>query len=105
MESDSSFAKIRIILYIWWYIGIEVLTVVAMKSSIFWDIACSAPKVNRHFEGTCHLHLHGQRISQAQKQCESRWQANQPACKILNYIGSRREMEDSKSVPVGLPVG
>jgi hypothetical protein len=60
----------------------EVLTAVVMKSSIFWDImSCSTLKVNRHFGGTCHLHLQGQRISQAKKQCESRWQAKKPACR------------------------
>jgi hypothetical protein len=41
-----------------------VLAAVAMKSSIFWDIApCSPLKVSRHFEGTSHLHLIGRRIN------------------------------------------
>jgi hypothetical protein len=36
------------------YVGLEVLTAVIMKSSIFWNIApCSPLKVNRHFGGTC----------------------------------------------------
>jgi hypothetical protein len=45
----------------------EVLTAVVLKSSFFWDItSCSPLKVNRHFGGTCHLHLQGQRISHAE---------------------------------------
>jgi hypothetical protein len=43
-----------------------------MKSSLFWDIIpCSLFKVNRHFGGICHLHLQGQRISQARNQQEA----------------------------------
>jgi hypothetical protein len=42
------------------------------KSSIFCGITpCSQLKVNGRFGGTCHLHLHGQRISQAKNQRES----------------------------------
>jgi hypothetical protein len=38
------------------FVGSEVLTVVAMKNSIFWDIMlCSLVKVR----GTYHLHLQG----------------------------------------------
>jgi hypothetical protein len=34
----------------------EILTAVVMKRSIFWDITpCSPLKVNRSYEGTCHL--------------------------------------------------
>jgi hypothetical protein len=37
-----------------------------MMRSVFWDITpCSPLKVNRRFGGTCRLHLHGLRISQA----------------------------------------
>jgi hypothetical protein len=39
-------------------LGFEVLTAVAMKSSVFWDISPYIPvKVNRRFGGTYHLHL------------------------------------------------
>jgi hypothetical protein len=42
-----------------------------MKSSIFWYITpCSPLKVNRRFGGTCRLHLHGPKISQARNKCE-----------------------------------
>jgi hypothetical protein len=45
-------------------VGFEVLTVVVMKSTIFWDIKlCSLLKVNRRFGGTYRLHLQGRRIS------------------------------------------
>jgi hypothetical protein len=37
--------------------GFEVIMVVAMKSSVFWDITpCSLLKVTQRFGGTCHLH-------------------------------------------------
>jgi hypothetical protein len=39
--------------------------IVIMKGSIFWDIMLYLLKVNQHSGGTCHLHLQGQRISQA----------------------------------------
>jgi hypothetical protein len=36
-----------------------------MKSCIFWDITpCNPFKVNRRSEGTCRLHLQGQKIRQ-----------------------------------------
>jgi hypothetical protein len=39
-------------------VGFEVLTVVVMKSTIFWDITpCSPLSVNRRFGGTYCLHL------------------------------------------------
>jgi hypothetical protein len=48
------------------YVGFEVLSVVVMKSSIFWDVTlCTLLKVNWRFGGTCCLHLQDQRISQA----------------------------------------
>jgi hypothetical protein len=37
------------------------------KTVIFWDITpCSALKVNRRFRGTCHLHLQGRGMRQAE---------------------------------------
>jgi hypothetical protein len=43
-----------------------------MKSSIFWEITpCSLMKSNGSFGRTCHLHLHGRRISQARNQCKT----------------------------------
>jgi hypothetical protein len=51
------------------YVGLEVLTAVAMKSSIFWDITPRSPlKVNNRFGRTCRLHLQDRRISQARNQ-------------------------------------
>jgi hypothetical protein len=47
-------------------VGFEVLTVVVMKSTIFWDtMPCSALKINGRFGGTYRLHLQGRRISPA----------------------------------------
>jgi hypothetical protein len=38
--------------------GLEVLTPVVKKSSVFWDMTlCSPLKVNRRFGETCHLHF------------------------------------------------
>jgi hypothetical protein len=55
------------------YLGFEVLTMVVMKSTVFWDITpCGPLKFNRRFRGTCRLHFQG-RISQARYQHESRW--------------------------------
>jgi hypothetical protein len=57
------------------FAGLEVLTEVVMKSTIFWDITpCSPLKVNQRFGGTYRLQLQG-RISQATCQSESRCQA------------------------------
>jgi hypothetical protein len=51
-------------------VGLEVLTAVIMNY-ILWNITpCSPLNVNRHFGGTCRLHLHGRRISQARDQHE-----------------------------------
>jgi hypothetical protein len=42
------------------YIIFEVLTMVVMKSFVFWDIMpCSPLKVNKHFREMCALHLYG----------------------------------------------
>jgi hypothetical protein len=41
-------------------VGVEVLTAVVMKGTVFWDITPFSPlKVNRQFGGTCGLHLQG----------------------------------------------
>jgi hypothetical protein len=54
-----------------WGIGSEVLTAVAKKSSIFWDITpCNPWKFKRHFGGSCRLHLRGRRVCQARSQHE-----------------------------------
>jgi hypothetical protein len=40
-----------------------------MKSYIFWAVTpCSPLKINRHFGGTCNLHLQGRGINQARNQ-------------------------------------
>jgi hypothetical protein len=45
-----------------WGVGFEVITVLVMKSSIFWDIKpCNSWKINRRFGITC-LHLQDRRI-------------------------------------------
>jgi hypothetical protein len=59
-----------------YWVGFEVLTVVVMKSTIFWDITpCSPLRFNRCFGGTYRLHLQGQRIRQTRSQHESKWKA------------------------------
>jgi hypothetical protein len=42
-------------------VGFEVLTVLIMNASIFWSIALCSPYLNRHFEGTYHLHFQGRK--------------------------------------------
>jgi hypothetical protein len=60
------------------FVGFEVLTVVVMNSTVFWDILpCSPLKVNRRFGRIYRLHIQGRRISRARNQHESRWQAEQ----------------------------
>jgi hypothetical protein len=55
--------------YIIWF---EVLTVVAMISSVLWDIMpCSPLKVTLCFGGSCHLHFQGWRVSPARNQYEA----------------------------------
>lgn len=50
-------------------VGFEVLTVVIMKSTVFWNVTPrSMLKVSRCFWGTYRLLLQGQRISRARKQ-------------------------------------
>jgi hypothetical protein len=59
--------------------GFEVLTVVAMKISVFWDIMlCRPTKVVQHFIGTYHLHLRCRRVSQVRNQLD--------ACPILFFF-------------------
>jgi hypothetical protein len=54
-------------------VGLEVLTTVVTKGTIFWDTTpCSPLKVNRRFGGTHRLHLQG-RISRERNQRESSW--------------------------------
>jgi hypothetical protein len=44
-------------------VGFEVLTAVAMESSVFWNIRpCTPLKIDRHFGGTNRLHLNGRRM-------------------------------------------
>jgi hypothetical protein len=63
-----------------YYVGFEVLTVVVMKGTIFWDIMlCSALKVNRRFGGTYCLDLQGRRISRARNQKQS------STCHLLSH--------------------
>jgi hypothetical protein len=51
------------------------MLVVHMKITVFWDITAYSPlKVKQRFRGAFRLHLHGQRISKARNQRESRWQ-------------------------------
>jgi hypothetical protein len=80
-ESVETGGKYKIVVWSILLVGFEVLTVVVMKSTVFWYITlCSMLKVNRDFGGIyCH-HVQGRRISQARNQCESRWQAEQLAC-------------------------
>jgi hypothetical protein len=55
--------------------GFEVLTAMAIESSVFWDIMPYSPlKVNGRLGGTYCLQLQGRRRSQARHQRESRWQ-------------------------------
>jgi hypothetical protein len=42
------------------YVGFEILTAAAIKSSIFWGVTLL--KVNTNFGGTCRIHLQGKRI-------------------------------------------
>jgi hypothetical protein len=87
-------------------VGFEGLTAVVVKSSVFWDITlCSPLKVNRRFGGTCHVHLQCWRISQARNQCEAGGKQNSRLAEISDYVGNRKEMKDSKPIPIVLPVG
>jgi hypothetical protein len=84
-------------------VGVEVLTAVVMKSSVFCDITpCSPLKVNQSFGGTCRLHLQDRRISQAKNQHETGSKQSNWLAKNLDFIGNRRDMKD-KPVPFGPP--
>jgi hypothetical protein len=75
-------------------VGFEVLTAVAMKSTIFWDITpCSPLKVNRRFGGTYRHHLQDLIISRGRNQRESRWQA-EPFCLSWRYIPEDSILQD-----------
>jgi hypothetical protein len=51
-------------------VGFEVLTAVAMQSTIYWDITpCSPLSVNRRFGGTYCLHLHGRKNKFSRNSC------------------------------------
>jgi hypothetical protein len=68
-------------------VGFEVVTVVVMKSIIFWDITpCSLLKVNRRFGGTYCLHLQGWRISWERNHIGCRWQAELLLSRKAIYI-------------------
>jgi hypothetical protein len=46
------------------YVGFEVLTAVFIKSAVLWDIMpYSMLRINRHYGGTCCLHLQVLRIN------------------------------------------
>jgi hypothetical protein len=65
-------------------LGFEVLTVVVVKSSIFWYITpCSQFKVNRCFWGICRLHLQSRRISQV-------WNQHDTACRASRWLTLNR---------------
>jgi hypothetical protein len=56
------------------FVGYEIFTAVAMKSSVFWDVTPYSPlKVNWRFRGRYRLHSEGRRISQTRNQRESKW--------------------------------
>jgi hypothetical protein len=60
------------------------LRYITLRSSIFWDIMPRSPlKVNRHFEGTCPLHLQGRKVSQGINQRKIRSKQNNPLAKKL----------------------
>jgi hypothetical protein len=68
-------------------VGFEVLTAVAMKSSVFLDIRlCSPLKASRRFGGTC-VHLQGRRLSHTTNQHEAGmfWACNSACC--LLHVG------------------
>jgi hypothetical protein len=62
--------------YVPWFIVFEVLAVVVMKNTVFWDIKpYSLLNVNGRFRGTHRLHLPDRRISRARYERESRREA------------------------------
>jgi hypothetical protein len=72
---------IIIILGLFFKSGFEVIILVIMKGSIFWDITpCSPLNVNRRF-GRTHLHFVGRRISQLRNHHEAGSQLS-----LTNYM-------------------
>jgi hypothetical protein len=54
---------------------------ITTTNSVIWDISpCSPVKVNRRFEETCRLHLHGRRVSQGRNRHEASRKQSRPAC-------------------------
>jgi hypothetical protein len=53
-------------------VGLDVLTPVVKKNSVFWDITqCSQLKANEPFGEMYRLHLQSQRVSQAKHRTEA----------------------------------
>jgi hypothetical protein len=48
-----------------YYIGLEVLTAVTTKSTVFWVVMLRNSERARRFGGTYHLHLQGRKVMQA----------------------------------------
>jgi hypothetical protein len=46
-------------------LGFEVFMAVTMKNVVFWDVALFEFIINRHFRGTCYLHLQGRVVIKA----------------------------------------
>jgi hypothetical protein len=57
-------------------VGLEVLTVVIMKSTIWDKTPCSPLKNNRRFGVKYHLYLQDRKINRVRNKGESRWQAS-----------------------------
>jgi hypothetical protein len=56
-------------------VGLEVLSAVIIKTSIFWNItSCSPLRVNRRLGGIYRIHLRGRKTRQTQKPRERMWQ-------------------------------
>jgi hypothetical protein len=96
---------------------LEFLRVVFRKSPIFWNITlCRLLKVNWCFRGTFHLHLQGQRTSQAINQCEAGSKhSSGSACYLLHdgfllglffnpEDGSNMFLQNDESLPAGYAV-
>jgi hypothetical protein len=69
-------------------IWFEVLTMVVMKSSVFWDTtSCRPLKVSRNFGGTYRLHLQSRRVCLVRNQHEADSNAL-----LLNFIRTHSVM-------------
>jgi hypothetical protein len=66
---------------------------------------CNPLKINRIFGETYLLHLQGIRISQAGNQLEAFCKQSNWIAEILDYVGNRREIQQSETVPFGSSVG